>query len=578
MPIKLRQLLENDVELTPDGELRINSIDSISPEQWAQISRIMVQKGYDSRGAEDAKRAVEKFIERAGEPIVKHPHWAETIAHVLGLARMKSKKKELPSDVQKKVMSAAIRKFGITTNIKLAGWILPNGKFLNFSHEGMSRDKDHSEIGFILSKYGLSFGKERAPLYATKEAFAFMGAIRINGDGPQIMIGKMPTTQQFEALDYIFHVNNGAIDLDMVHPTHGSTGKSYTEGTKPKRIYYDIVNFYKTGQGPRDTLFEGVIKEDLRDVERFREPLIKYMKSEFRKEYDDRQLLMFDLTMDDLISVFLNKILSIEISFQYSYAPYDELPHGWYNLENNTITVAGLDASRYRSVNGESYRKYIDSVIFHELVHAVNYHKKLFDKITYDPIMMGDKYYGDPEEVRAYKAEIKTFLMGHLGLSRKQAETLMNKYSSDRSEIRKRWMAKYADLQEIEYPMATGDDLASYGGMAGWKGKIVWMTPDKFLSLAYPLSHPIPQSLSRLEKRMREQLPIDFLVLKIDSKRNKVIGHEGRHRATIAKKLGIEKVPVLVYFEESYPRVPKWSQSQHDYADKAEFKPEWDPS
>lgn len=548
--IKLQSFLEEAIaELTPDGQLKINSVDDITHEQWSHISRLMVQKGYDSRGAEDAKRAVTRFIEK-GDGKVKHPDWIEVISHVLGLAKMKPKSAPISLDVQKKIMADAIRNFGVTTNIRLAGWILPNGKLLNFSHDGYARDKDHGEINAIFSKYGLSFTKERAPLYAIKEAFCLMGAIRINGDGPDIMIGRMPTTQQFHILEYLFHINDGEINLDMVHPTYGSTGKRYIKGTKPKKIYYDIVNFYKTGQGPRDTLFEGVIKEDLRDVERFRQPLIKYMKSEFKKEYDDRQLLMFGLTMDDLINVFLNKILSIEINFQYSYAPHDELPHGWYNLENNTITVAGIDARKYHSVNGESYRRYIDGVIFHELVHAVNYHKKLFDKITYDSIMMGDKYYSDPEEVRAYKAEIKTFLMDYLGLSRKQAENLMNKYSSDRSEIRRRWMAKYADLQETEYPILTGDDLTSYGGMGGWKGKIVWMIPDKFLSLTYPLKHPTPQSLSRLEKRMREQLPIDFLVLKIDSKRNKIIDHEGRHRATIAKELGIEKVPVFVYFEE----------------------------
>ena len=141
-------------------------------------------------------------------------------------------------------------------------------------------------------------------------------------------------------------------------------------------------------------------------------------------------------------------------------------------------------------------------------------------------------------------------------------------------------MIKLSDIiNEIEYNMATGDDLQSYGQMAGWKGKIVWMTPDKFLSLAHPLTDPQQLRLKDLEDKIAAGKPMDFLVLKVDPKRNKVVGHEGRHRATVAKKLGIEKVPVLVYFDEyeaPYPRVPKWTKSHHDYADKAEFKPEWD--
>jgi hypothetical protein len=133
-------------------------------------------------------------------------------------------------------------------------------------------------------------------------------------------------------------------------------------------------------------------------------------------------------------------------------------------------------------------------------------------------------------------------------------------------------------MLEMDYPLAKKGEQQSYEGHAGWKGKIVWMTPDKFLSLCHPLPAGEKNDLSaqNLRKRMKEKLPIDFLVLKVDSKQKKVIGHEGRHRATVAKELGIEKVPVLVYFEEAYPRVPKWGPEHHEFADKAEFKPEWD--
>jgi hypothetical protein len=135
----------------------------------------------------------------------------------------------------------------------------------------------------------------------------------------------------------------------------------------------------------------------------------------------------------------------------------------------------------------------------------------------------------------------------------------------------------YEDLKEIEYPLAKKGELQSYEGMADWKGKIVWMSPDKFLSLVLPLNYPEVDKLKKVTKRLRRNLPIDFLVLKVNAEENRVVGHEGRHRALVSKKLGIEKVPVLVYFAEyndAYPRVPKWTQQQHDYADKAEFERE----
>lgn len=138
-------------------------------------------------------------------------------------------------------------------------------------------------------------------------------------------------------------------------------------------------------------------------------------------------------------------------------------------------------------------------------------------------------------------------------------------------------MIKLKSLAELEYPLASKDDLHSYGGMLGWKGKLVWMPPEKFLGLVHSLPDYAMSEKSywNLRDRMINGKPIDFLVLKIDPKRNKVIGHEGRHRATVAKELGIKKVPVMVWFGEDFPRVPKWTDKEHGMADTAEFKPEW---
>lgn len=115
----------------------------------------------------------------------------------------------------------------------------------------------------------------------------------------------------------------------------------------------------------------------------------------------------------------------------------------------------------------------------------------------------------------------------------------------------------------------------SFTEIVGVKGKIVWMPPEKFLNLAlvFNVTDTRENSIIHIWRRLSLGLPMDYLVLGIDFNKNKVIFHEGRHRAIVAKELCIEKIPVLIWVQdEDFPTVAKWTEEQHQIVEKADFE------
>lgn len=59
-------------------------------------------------------------------------------------------------------------------------------------------------------------------------------------------------------------------------------------------------------------------------------------------------------------------------------------------------------------------------------------------------------------------------------------------------------------------------------------------------------------NVEKLKDRMRENKPIDPTYLDYDVDNKKIVGQEGRHRATAAKELGIKHIPVVVFFRDKH--------------------------
>lgn len=177
-----------------------------------------LQKDYDEKRAFNAKNAEKKAIEKSG----------------LSEADYFRKQAE--------------KEFGYTPYFYDAGYILPNGKMLNFSgekgkHYG-TRGEDHRAIGIIY-----------ADTQGTKALTRFMsdGNIRIMAESPGLDIASKvePSKEQYSTIrSFIYDsVNREYFNVDISDESGRVIGSLEYDGKiNPTRIINDIKHYYETGE------------------------------------------------------------------------------------------------------------------------------------------------------------------------------------------------------------------------------------------------------------------------------------------------------------------------------------------
>jgi hypothetical protein len=252
--IKLTTLLRETVEFTKNGNLWIDDIRNIPDSKWVQINRIMNNKGYDMRGADDCKRAVLKFLANPnnGEENTINPEiygaWVDTIASVMNVKPLVA-----PKGTEydcKRVIRAAIRAFGKTNNIREAGYILPSGTLLSLTNNPNHRDLDHREINSVYSRLGIEIPPDRTKSNSNI-MMAFMKdcrAIRCGGSQPAIDMYAEPTRQQGARIVEHLNAHGGECMLVCRSDKMGWKDINYPKGTNPSVVLRDIVSFYKYGK------------------------------------------------------------------------------------------------------------------------------------------------------------------------------------------------------------------------------------------------------------------------------------------------------------------------------------------
>lgn len=156
------------------------------------------------------------------------------------------------SDVDAEITKSAEEHFGVTYSWKETGYILTNGKKLDFSgkHNGAPggyRTVDHREI---LEAYDESAQDEMSGAEAMVD-FMQKGNIRVSPETDGINVSVLPTKAQETALrDFISRVR-GEIILDIDN-RYGDTEVSveYPRGTSSAKILQDIRQYFEDGTEP----------------------------------------------------------------------------------------------------------------------------------------------------------------------------------------------------------------------------------------------------------------------------------------------------------------------------------------
>lgn len=168
--------------------------------------------------------------------------------------------KEKYTDEQ--IFDAAKQKFGVTDDIREAGYILPDGSMLDFSgryavdgdasHLKGERHMDHREVNEIAYDDN---GNETG-LKTNMTDFIERGAIRIHystGGVGIINLDNAPTKEQKAKLRQLISAHNGNMDVDFGNGWNTDYHAEYDKA-KPTRILGDIDRYYSEGVRPEGNI------------------------------------------------------------------------------------------------------------------------------------------------------------------------------------------------------------------------------------------------------------------------------------------------------------------------------------
>jgi hypothetical protein len=185
---------------------------NVSSQRMNMAIRFLNRKGYDFRSITELENFFERVNKNGGlNPSTFPEHYEAAVKFLLP-----KKKNTMSTDA--KVMRGVSRYFGLTNDLREAGYIMPTGALVDFSGKsegGMPqmRSFDHREIGRALenSDHPASEGGTDGMM-----AFINLGPVRIDFNAGGIHIEKEPTSKQYTALkQFVMLTPSDYINLDL---------------------------------------------------------------------------------------------------------------------------------------------------------------------------------------------------------------------------------------------------------------------------------------------------------------------------------------------------------------------------
>ena len=147
----------------------------------------------------------------------------------------------------------AVEKFGTTDTFERAGYILPDGRMLDFAQNGQTRDTDHREIMDVFGSAEVTEGTDAL------DQFLADGNIRVMAELPGIDLSASvePTAQQLEQVREMaktLGAEKQQFTLDFSTKDGGiAATKDYSGRIDADKIVREIRAYYKTGELPAES-------------------------------------------------------------------------------------------------------------------------------------------------------------------------------------------------------------------------------------------------------------------------------------------------------------------------------------